>query len=158
MTDSTIADSESNRRSIAPLVWMGVSAVVAIVAALAGHAIELRWLMLTALLVLLVGSSAAAVWAWRDTGGGRFGTAVMSGVATVTGWLVTVWLVQFPPVMVTGALAVAGFTAIAAIGTGFTRRLDSGCFGYCVGGTLGPAAADASVHAERTPDTKGGQR
>ncbi|OLT48666.1 hypothetical protein BJF87_19735 [Gordonia sp. CNJ-863] len=158
MTDSTIADTESNRRSTGPLVCMGASAVVAIVAALAGHAIQWRWLTLTALLVLLVGSSAAAVWAWRDTRGGRFGTAVMSGIAAVAGWIVTVWLVEFPPVMVTVALGVAGFTAIAAIGTGVTRRLDSGCFGYCVG-TLGqPAAAAAIVHEDRAPATEGEQR
>ncbi len=85
-----------------------------------------------------------------DTRSGRFAAAVLS-VATVVGWIVTVWLVEFPPVMVQGALTVAVVSVIAAIGTWMNRRLHSGCCGVvAVGHAL---AGVGTVH--RDSDTKG---
>ncbi|MCF3940644.1 hypothetical protein [Gordonia tangerina] len=103
--------------------WSSGLALAGIGTGLIGAVLGWRWPTLTAVLILLTGVTVTTVWQWLHdrTVGGRI-TAATTTLALVAGWLVTVWLVEFPPVLVRLTLTLAGGGVVVAAGVAVHRR------------------------------------
>lgn len=136
----------------------GVLTLVGIGVGLVGALADWRWLVYTALLILLGDMAAIAVSRWRR---GDRRTGAVAAVLATAGLVTTLWLASFPPALVRWTLTLAGVAAIAAIGISVNRRT-RGCFPAVVGGPSAAGARALLDHTDRPdidrPGTDGGER
>ena len=134
----------------------GGLALAGVAMGLLGAILSWRWPMLTAVLILLTGLTVMTIWQWHHdrTVGGRVVAAVTS-LALVAGWLVTVWLVEFPTVMARLTLTLAGSGVIVVACTSVHRRT-SRCVSVPV--DFAPPPAQTILDTTESPTTGGDQR